>query len=229
MNKYNNTVEWKVPFIDFLVGLLALFVLLVVCFLALISPDEEKDSGLDLKAEYIITSTWADAQDCDVDMWILDPLQKYTSFNHRSNGFITLDRDDRGILIDTETGPDGKTYTFPDNKEMSTLRKIIPGEYTVNLHLYNCRPDGKPKNAGDPYILPVTLEIMKLNPKLESVFKKEIRFEKVWEEQTVVHFVIDNAGNYKYLDNNYVPMKSDTTPSSISSIPFSSPFSGAPK
>lgn len=219
--KTNNEVEWKIPFIDFLVGLLGFFFLLFVFILALVSPEEEKKAvGLETKAEYVITSTWADNEDCDVDMWIYDPLEKYTSFQSKVNGFITLDRDDRGIQIDTFTGPDGKTYTYPDNKEIGTIRKIIPGEYRINLHLYNCRTKGSTANPGDDKVLSVNFEVMRLNPKVESVFKKTITFTKIWEEQTLVHFAIDADGNYKYLDNNYVRMKDGDNVTS--STPYSS-------
>ncbi len=199
------TVSWKVPFIDILIGAWAASTLVLVAMLALIAPvDEKKNSGLDLKAEYIITSTWPTNENSDVDMWIKDPTGKMVSYSERSNGFITLDRDDRGNDTDTYTGDDGKKYSYPDNKEMITIRKIVPGEYRVNLHLYNYRDkQGKTFSPGDPATLSVDFEITKLNPTVKSVYKKTITFHKDWEEQTLAVFSVDKDGNFKFLNNDF--------------------------
>ena len=56
--------------------------------------------------------------------------------SHVQDGLLHLDRDDYGTSNDRVVGPDGEPIEFEYNEEIVTIRGIVPGEYTLNLHLF---------------------------------------------------------------------------------------------
>ena len=69
-------------------------------------------------------------------MWVRDPLGNAAGFKSKDVGLMSLDRDDLGKANDKVTTSDGKTIIVRNNEEHLTIRGIIPGEYIINVHLY---------------------------------------------------------------------------------------------
>ena len=63
------------------------------------------------------------------------PNGETVSYLKKDAGWLHLDRDDQGIINDVVT-IDGEEIIYPINREVVTLRGIIPGEYILNLYLY---------------------------------------------------------------------------------------------
>ena len=106
-----------------------------------------------------------------------------------------LDRDDLGLANDTIYLPDGSLVKYPYNQEIMTIRGIIPGEWTLNVHLYR-------KNQHETST-PVTIKMEKLNPFVRTIILKDIILEEQWDEATVSRFEMTNAGKIVGFDDTY--------------------------
>ena len=177
---YNNT-----SFLDLLFNTLVGFVFLFIIAFLLINPSLKK-ADIKTKAEFVITVTWNDYSQDDVDTWLQDPAGNVLHFRQRDVGLAHLDRDDLGKLNDTITLDDGRRVEYPHNQELTTIRGFLTGEWVLNVHMYN-------KRDANPILVEVRID--KLNPKVETVFYKKIVMKSRWEEITVTRFVMTNQGD----------------------------------
>ena len=173
----------NLPFIDMLFNtLIGFFFMFVIAFLMI--NVEVKKADIRTKAEYIITLTWENKTDEDMDMWLEDPLGNKMFFRNKEIAMAHLDRDDRGSSTDMITLGDGSVIAFNDNQEIGTIRGFIPGEWILNLHLY--RRGSKNTEPSDPFKVHIKME--KLNPSVKLVLKKDYVFDTYWKEITVARF-----------------------------------------
>jgi hypothetical protein len=182
------------PFDPFSVMLFkALQVVAFLFFIALLVMNPEAKQGkVDTKAEFLITMSWPDNHPDDIDLYAEDPLGDIVWFHERdAGGFMTLDRDDRGGLNNSMT-VNGRKIVTPLRQEIISIRGIVPGEYTVNVHYYL---------AAQLAPVPVTVKIEKVNPAVEVVFYGTIVLNRQGDEKTVVRFRV--AENGKVVDVNH--------------------------
>ena len=177
---YNNT-----SFLDLLFNTLVGFVFLFIIAFMLINPSIKK-ADIKTKAEFVITVTWDDKSRDDVDTWLQDPTGNVLHFRQKDVGLAHLDRDDLGKINDTLRLEDGREIVYPHNQELTTIRGFLTGEWVLNVHMYNKR---------DPNPTLVEVRIDKLNPRVETIFYKEIVMKSKWEEVTVTRFVMTNQGD----------------------------------
>ena len=176
------------PFTDLLFNILLGFVFLFFLTILFINPIT-KLGNVNLKAEYIITIEWKESSPDDVDIWVKDPNGEIVSYLKKDAGWLHLDRDDRGVIND-KVSINGEEYTYPINREVVTLRGIIPGEYIVNLYLY----DNKSNNPVD-----VKLIIEKVNPSLKLVYFNNITLMQNDSEMTIARFNLNSSGDFRSL------------------------------
>jgi hypothetical protein len=183
------------PFDPFSVMLFkALQVVAFLFFIALLAMNPEaKEGKIESKAEFIITMTWPDDHPDDIDLYAEDPLGNIVWYHQREGGFLVLDRDDRGSANNTIT-VDGKKITSPFRQETITLRGIVPGEYTVNVHYFLATKGGP---------VPIIVKTEKVNPVLEVVSYDTLSLDRMGEEKTAVRFKL--AANGSVLDVNHRP------------------------
>jgi len=177
---YNNT-----SFLDLLFNTLVGFVFLFIIAFLLINPSIKK-ADIKTKAEFVITVTWNDDSQDDVDTWLQDPAGNVLHFRQKDVGLAHLDRDDLGKINDIITLDDGRRIEYTHNQELTTIRGFISGEWVLNVHMYNKR-DSNPTR--------VEVRIDKLNPKVQTLFYKKIVMKSIWEEVTVTRFVMTNQGD----------------------------------
>lgn len=174
------------PFSDLLFNTLLAFVVLFVLALMAMNP-KAKTGVIDAKAEFIITTSWPDNDPNDIDTWVEDPRGQLIWFRSREAGMMHLDRDDRGLTGDSII-VDGKQIVNPLNQEVVTLRGFAPGEYTVNVHYYESK-NQKP--------VPVTVSVVKVNPRAEVIFHGNVTLERLGEEATLVRFTVEPDGGVR--------------------------------
>lgn len=194
MSRYSSSLA----FVDLLFNLLLAFVCLFILSFVMINP--KADTGkIDPKAEFIIDCEWAATLDNntswtnpsdDIDLWVEDPEGNRVYFGRKEAGLMHLDRDDRGGPQDTQ----GNT-AYIHNKEIVTIRGYIPGEYTVNLHMYS-------KNTADP--ASTRVQVIKLNP-YKSICDKEVTLNNHHEEVTICRFRVNSSG--EVTDTNELPKR----------------------
>ena len=173
----------NLPFVDLLFNVLIGFVFLFIVSFLLINPIAKR-ADIEVKAEFLITVMWPDNLEDDVDTYVEDPAGNLVWFRSREPGLMHLDRDDLGKRNDEVTTAAG-TILFPENREIVTLRGIVPGEYVVNVHMYF-------KVGEEP--VPVTIQIDKINP-YSVVLRETIELKNKGDEVTVARFSVKSNGD----------------------------------
>ncbi|QIG69434.1 hypothetical protein EVB79_064 [Rhizobium phage RHph_N3_13] len=185
--------KFLLSYLDFYVYFVSVFIGLFILAFAMISNEQKKGNIID-PAEFIIEMVWTDGSPNDVDLWVRAPDNSITYFSHKDSKVVTLDRDDLGI--NNSTVIDGKTYGSNTRREVISIRKIIPGTYTVNCMMYANRNDQKE---------PIKITIRRLNPYVE-VTEKTLELQATGEEQTAVNFDLDEQGNVSNMNDSYVSL-----------------------
>lgn len=207
----NRKFDFRTAYIDLLINLLTGIVVLFILTTLLIAPITKNSEGIKKNADYVLTLEWPNDLDCDVDFWIRDPLNNVVSYRYLEAGLMYFERDDMGKRRSIYE-LDGKQYIIdPDNKEFVTLRGTFPGEYVVNIHLYSCiSPLSKlALQAGYEIEVPITIEIVKINPSYNVVKHIEMKMDSVWQEKTAVRFVMDDKKNIIRFKNDYVSVRTE--------------------
>src|SRR5215213_2829120 len=107
----------------------ALFVVAALMFPHL-NPEARKAEAAGVPAGNVMVElSWPDALDADVDLWVQAPGDLPVGYSNKGAAVFNLLRDDLGHQVDLS----GRNY------EVSYGRGIVPGEYTVNAHLYRNR------------------------------------------------------------------------------------------
>jgi len=185
------TYDTNVAFLDLLFNTLLCFAALFTLSFVMINPSRE-NANTESKAEFIITVTWPHEQDNDVDVYVEDPEGHLVSFSRREDGLMHLDRDDLGHRNDTIQTPDGP-ITYNENREIVSIRGILPGEYIVNVHMYH-------KNSVEN--CPVTIQLDKINT-FKTAALKEVTLVIKEEEKTAFRFTVNQNGDV--IDVNELP------------------------
>jgi len=168
------------PFYDMLFNMLIAFVFCFIVALLAMNPKALKAGDIPSKAEFIINVSWPDLNPNDIDTWVEDPAGNLLWFRQRDVGLMHLDRDDRGLTNDVIT-LNGKEIVNPLNTEVATIRGIEPGEFTVNVSYYETK-------NGEP--VPVTVSIIKVNPRAEVVFYGQATLARKGDEATLARFTV---------------------------------------
>jgi hypothetical protein len=164
----------------------ALQVVAFLFFLALIAMNPKSDGKpLVRKAEFMITMAWPDMHPDDVDLYVQDPTDALVWYNQRTVGFMSLERDDRGETNDF-IRVNGQKMWSPIRQEIVSIRGILPGKYTVNVHLYQ-------HTAKAP--VPVSVTVEKLNPGVSVIYYDTIDLDHTDQEKTAVCFTLADDGS----------------------------------
>jgi len=205
----NKQYDFRTGFIDLLLSCFAAIVVLFIISTALINPTRVvKQEGVRKDAEYVIEINWPQNIDCDVDLWVMDPAKNTVSYQRKDAGLMHLERDDLGYAND-QAREGQVVYKSKFNGEITTIRGLVPGRYSVSVHLFNCRLGGRELKPGSPMILPVAVKITKLNPNLLIVHESTVEFQKIWEEIPVISWTMNELG---------YPIDWDTTPRKLIKI-----------
>jgi hypothetical protein len=189
--------------IDLLLNLLMLFV--VISAIAITRMNKPAPGrAVEMKAELLIEMTWPENNFDDLDLWLLLPTGEKVGFNNKDAGVATLDRDDRGGWGDTyRAEPGGALQVIRVNKEVATVRALVPGRYVVNVHYYH---DFTGEELGleelDPSPNPVNVKMTKLNPKVEELVNRKLQVGKVGSQRTAFCFEIDAGGKVTNIDQS---------------------------
>lgn len=183
-NRWSQRRASSDPFTDLLFNALLGFTFLFLIAVLFMNPISKK-AIINPKAEYIISLNWPDNDPNDLDIWVEDPSGNIIWFRNKEAGLVHLDRDDRGNINDTiDFG--GKTIDNPLNQEIVTIRGIVPGEYTVNVHYYETMNQAP---------VPANVTVSKVNPKLTVAFYGETILQRKGDESTVTRFTVNRDGD----------------------------------
>jgi len=157
------------------------FVAMVVMLLPHLNPPGARTADDTTPAGNVMVEVrWPDEIDADVDLWVQAPGDVAVGYSNKGGAVFNLLRDDLGQRADV-TGL---------NYETSYSRGILPGEYTVNLHLY--------RNPSDSYPIPVTVVTSvkrSANQAARQVLASKVLLVREGEETTVYRFRLSEAGD----------------------------------
>jgi len=125
----NNAVALDMTFI-----LTMSFLFLVAVMIAFLNPIT-KNGVIDPPISMMVEAQWPSERDTDVDLYVRGPDGKVIYYANKSNGYITLKKDDLGKSTD-KVVIDGVAVALPRNYEITTLTALPDGWYTVNAHLF---------------------------------------------------------------------------------------------
>ena len=199
----DSNVRFKssIGFIDLLFNILLGFAFLFIVAFLLIKP-EAKKKDFDRRAEFIVILEWDHDASDDLDLYVQDPEGERVSFRLPRINFMHLDKDDLGKANDTVVNADGTRTTILLNREVVTIRGIMPGEYVINAHYYSTRNyntlvtelgDTNVANQKPKKDLTVRVELHKVTP-YETLWTGEKKFTHKGQEETFVRFSIDKDG-----------------------------------
>jgi len=211
--KYKSTIGFTDLLFNILVGFAFLFIIAFI----LIKP-EAKKHDFERRAEFVVVLEWDHDQSDDIDLYVQDPTGGRVSFRNPIVNFMHLDKDDLGYVNDVVMNVDGTITKVNINREVVTIRGIIPGEYIINVHYYSTRQTeaafsslsgerrgdteiisvdrhgvGRSRNPNKKRILTVKIELHKVNP-YEILWIGEKPYDRRGQEETFVRFTIDSKG-----------------------------------
>ena len=170
-----------IVFRDLILLMLTGFVTVAVLMLAHVNPKAQaavtKDS--EPPGNVMVEANWPPDQDADVDLWVQAPGDVPVGYSNKGGAVFNLLRDDLGQQLDLS----GLNY------ESSYARGIVPGEYTVNVHLY--------RNRAGVALVPVTVVVStKARPADPSrqVLMTKLELDHEGQERTVFRFKLDENG-----------------------------------
>jgi hypothetical protein len=111
------------------------------------------------QGEYAIVLTWAEDCLADLDLYVRQPSGEIVYFNHLNGSTVHLEHDDIPSI--------GLGYQGQQNFERAVLRGISPGEYTVNVHVYQAGGCRLPIGA--------TVELWRLRGDEQTAFRFSLR------------------------------------------------------
>ena len=189
-DKYKSTIG----FIDILFNILVGFAFLFIVAFLLIKP-EAKREDFDRKAEFIVVMEWDEERQDDIDLYVQDPSNTIVHFRNARANFMHLDKDDLGKRNDTIM-VNGVEKIVKINREVVTIRGIVPGEYIVNVHYYSDYSEHANVTRGPMSPLEVKVTVYKVNPYSE-VWQGPKTFTRKGQEETFVRFTMDKDGGVK--------------------------------
>lgn len=200
-NRFKSTTGLNDLLFNLLVGFVFLF---VVAFLLINPPTKKSDAPK--KAEYLIIIEWNPDANDDVDLWVRDPNNVTVSFTNKMGGLLNLEKDDLGWQNDKWLQPNGKEILIPINREVITIRGIIPGRYEVAAHIYSKKSswslDPTSGTVSRQYALPegyINATLVRINP-FGEVYKTTKLYTQKGQVITLFNFVLEEGGDVISLD-----------------------------
>jgi hypothetical protein len=183
-----------------------MLLVIVAILIVSVAPKKVAD-GVHVEAQYLVTIEWDRMSDDDIDLWGSGPpdAAKPCFYDNLEAGALFLDRDSRGYM-DDKLNVDGQAVYLP-HKEVMTLRGVIPGRYVYGIQLYKGRPsdDGRVR---DPHALAIAVhvEVMKLNPKVTVIFRKDFMLDYEGDAVNVWAMDVSPDGNFAEADPPVEPI-----------------------
>jgi hypothetical protein len=168
-------------FRDVLMLALAGFVAIVILLLPHLNPTGAKEVASDEPpGNVVVEARWPDGLATDVDLWVQAPGDVPVGYSNKGGAIFNLLRDDLGTRADAT----------PLNYEVSYARGVVPGEYTVNLHLYRNEADVRPITTTVTVSVKTSAE-----RSAEQILLSDVDLVRQGQEITVFRFRLDEAGD----------------------------------
>jgi len=137
-----------------------------------------------------VTATWASNSNDDVDLYVRDPSGNVCFFANTNLAGMHLEHDDLGTVTSgTVTLANGRKIVTGFNGERTVISTVVPGEYTVNVHLY------RQANASHP--VPVTVQFWQLQGNDRVLLSRTVVLAHEGDEKTIWRVTLDAQGRLR--------------------------------
>lgn len=163
---------------DFAMNGLLMFVLLLILVLPFINDPKQKEAeNIDPphQGQLRVEVYWPDEMNVDVDTWVGGPVGVPVGYSNLGGPLWNLLRDDLGHNTDASE----------HNMEVAYTRGLWPGEYIVNVHLYNLKTGKLPV----PVKVVVAFKESRDKPSQE-LFYSNVELKIAGQELTVFRFTV---------------------------------------
>lgn len=182
-NSYDDDINtiFKDAIMLILMGILVIFIIVLIH----INPTGKNDAkSIEQPGRMSIELHWADDLDVDVDLWVKHETEpNAVGYSNKDSKTLNLVRDDLGLVYETA----------PINYENIFARSLIPGEYIINVHLYNLKKASLPFDV-TVYVRIDMGDLSTTTNKITRTISKTIEINTIGQETTAVRFVIDDKG-----------------------------------
>lgn len=178
-------MEHRVVFLDLIMNALLCFIALFIIAYVQIRPEGEAEPVITTEGEFAVILEWPDESEDDVDLYVRNPHGTVSYFQNRDVGLMHLEHDDLGVWNDA-INYGGVDIRVTKNQERVIIRGIIPGEYTVNIHMYRKR-DPRPTRA--------VVALYRIRGRDHELVKKKYMLDHDGHEHTVFRFTLDQSGS----------------------------------
>lgn len=170
---------WGTVFRDVITLALLGFVAMVIMLLPHITQKKKETEEHKAPGNVIVEIHWPPNMPVDVDLWVKAPNDPPVGFWNQGGPTFNLLRDDLGIEGDATN----------ENYEISYSRGIPPGEYVVNVHMY----DSVVPKAGVP--VNVVVSVKRPLEDTKQILKTDILLTYHNQEETAFRFRLTGEGN----------------------------------
>jgi len=163
--------------------LLSFVALFFLSFLLVNKPQKKEKENVRSNDLVLITMTWE--ANCDMDLWVRLPDNRYVGYSRREEPPVHLDTD----VVKWRKFND---IVMKQNQEISSIRGVLPGQYTVNVHYFSPR-----QHKG-----PVKVSIMIQNVQSRKIiYMGEKKILKPYSETHFVKFTVEETkSSFKITD-----------------------------
>jgi hypothetical protein len=158
----------------------ALFVVVALMFPYLNPQAKQSDqASAEPPGSVMVELGWPDDLDADVDLWVQAPGDVPVGYSNKGGAVFNLLRDDLGLQLDLS----GRNF------EVAYSRGIVPGEYTVNAHLF--------RNRSPAAVIPVNAVVSVREGKdgaMRQILASHAELVRENQEITVFRFRLDEHG-----------------------------------
>lgn len=197
--------EWA--YRDLLTALMVVFMALGL--LSIIASQRLKTIEGVQPGQLLVQMTWKNGSTSDIDLWVKSPDDEPVGYTRAAGKTCDLLRDDLGRAMDLTSHA----------IELTVCRDPPPGEYLINVHLYNIHLakayGGVPEQTWDEVMkkelpMPVTVLITKADKKnpghMKKILEKEVMLDHAGQELTVARFELDGDANLVAGSLNDLPL-----------------------
>lgn len=171
--------------------------MLVLAFLGMMLLSEQlnrkyETEGIKPPVVALLVLTWSNQLDVDIDLHLRCPTGESINYVRKEACWATLERDAQASASDW-TMINNQRVVRINNREVVSLRVPVEGEWTANVHWYG-------GTSREP--VEVTLEILAIEPRVESLFARSLVLERPSQERHITRFSMSASGAVGNFDSS---------------------------
>ena len=185
----------KMVWRDLLFNLLGSLVVIMVLILVLINdPKENETKDDEIRDRIVVDMYWGPPvgdeahRMADVDLWVQGPADAFpVGYSNKTGTQFALLRD---VLS-------ARTTLSPVNQEQSGAQFVVPGRYTVNVHLYRIAESS----------IPIPVQVV-VSVDGNTIYTNTVTLLFHGQEITAVNFTLDEEGVLSDVGHYQRPLRS---------------------